>query len=344
MRALVGRAAVPGYRTTPVDRWHRDPCRAPGSDHQAHNIPPGGGGTQQRPPVYRQRAVVRGAPELPDLPAVTVAALWRYPVKSMQGRAVPTAEVTPDGLAGDREWGVVDLTTGLTGSAKHPARFGPLLACGAVLDGLDRPPVVVLPDGRELRAGEAATDAALSAHLDRPVELRRAGRAPDRISRTDPVDLAVDGPLELGPATTGTLGAATPGTARLVDHAPLHLVSSASLARLADAVAAGGADVRRFRPNIVLDVDGPAFTEDTWVGRRLRLGSALLEVVIPTPRCVVPTLPQPGLERSPATLRAVAAANRPRIGDLGRRPGVGVYATVVEPGRITVGDVLTAAP
>ena len=57
---------------------------------------------------------------------------------------------------GDCEWGVVDLTTGLTASAKHPARFGALLACRAALDD-DGAPHVPLPDGRTVRAGEPTT-------------------------------------------------------------------------------------------------------------------------------------------------------------------------------------------
>lgn len=274
-----------------------------------------------------------------DVPPAVVTAIWRHPVKSMGGDTVREAELTADGLRGDREWGVVDLATGLTASAKHPARFGPLLDCHARLDD-GAPPIVALPDGREVRAGDPAADEALSRLLGRDVALRPAADAPDRISRTDPVDLSPGGPLALKDPATGTLGAATPGTGRLVDHAPLHLVTTASLSALADRLPDGGADVRRFRPNLVLEVDLAAFAEDAWVGRRLTLGAAVVEVVIQTPRCIVPTLPQPGLARSPDTLRQVAAINRPDVAGLGRRPGVGVYATVVEGGRITVGDVL----
>lgn len=271
-------------------------------------------------------------------PAPVVTALWCYPVKSMGGWRIDAATLSADGLAGDREWGVVDVATGLTASAKHPARFGRLLDCDARPDG-DGPPVVTLPDGREVRAGDAAADAALSGLLGREVVVRPSGEAPHRISRTDPLEAASHGPLALAPPITGTLGAAAEGTRRLVDHAHLHVVTTASLAGLADGLPPGGADVRRFRPNIVLEVDGPPFVEDTWVGRRLTVGDGVLSIELPTPRCVVPTLPQPGLARSPETLRTVAATNRPRIADLGRRPGTGVYALVVRRGRIAVGDV-----
>lgn len=207
-----------------------------------------------------------------ELPAARVTGLWRYPVKSMQGGPVPTAELTPDGVAGDREWGVVDLATGLTASAKHPARFGALPTCAARLDephGPDGAPVVTLPDGREVRAGTIAADAALSALLGRDVALRRAA---------------------VGWSTTPRCTSSRRRASR------------------------------------------------RWPLRSPRAG--------PTSGGSVPTLAQPGLARSPATLRTVAAAKRPDIGGLGRRPGVGVYATVVAPGRVRPGDVLVpvAAP
>src|SRR5688500_18188732 len=81
-----------------------------------------------------------------------------------------------------------------------------------------------------------------------------------------------------------------------VDLSPVHLMSAASLRQLAPGAEAY--DVRRFRPNVLVDTgeDGPDFPESSWVGGELSIGTARLQVTIPTIRCVVPTRPQPELE------------------------------------------------
>ncbi|MCU0314848.1 MAG: MOSC domain-containing protein, partial [Solirubrobacteraceae bacterium] len=92
-----------------------------------------------------------------------VAEVWRFPVKSLQGERLEAAEITPDGIAGDRGWAIFDQQTGLglTGR-REPA----LLFAGARLTprgGVE----ITLPDG-----SRADDDAALSAWLGRPVTLR----------------------------------------------------------------------------------------------------------------------------------------------------------------------------
>jgi uncharacterized protein YcbX len=100
-----------------------------------------------------------------------------------------------------------------------------------------------------------------------------------------------------------------------VDDAPVHIVTTASLARL-------GLDERRFRPNIVLEAEG----EEDWLGRTLTVGAAKLLVTHPTERCVMTTLAQADLPADPKVLRALDH-------------GVfGVYAKVIQPGRVRVGD------
>lgn len=58
----------------------------------------------------------------------TVAALHRYPVKSMLGEALTDVRITAAGLSGDRMFGVLD-GAGAVGSAKHPRKWEPLLRC-----------------------------------------------------------------------------------------------------------------------------------------------------------------------------------------------------------------------
>ena len=57
----------------------------------------------------------------------SVAALWRYPVKSMMGEELNACDVTDRGLLGDRQFAVVDRATGKVGGAKNPQEVGRLL-------------------------------------------------------------------------------------------------------------------------------------------------------------------------------------------------------------------------
>ncbi|RMD85741.1 MAG: hypothetical protein D6815_01215, partial [Candidatus Dadabacteria bacterium] len=79
---------------------------------------------------------------------MNVAELYRYPVKSMRGESLESAEVGPTGLAGDRQWAVVDAKTGVSLSAK---RYAALLQCQAWTQ--DDAVFIRLPDGREYPAG-----------------------------------------------------------------------------------------------------------------------------------------------------------------------------------------------
>lgn len=107
-----------------------------------------------------------------------------------------------------------------------------------------------------------------------------------------------------------------------VDEAHLHLLAVGELA---------GWDVRRFRPNVV--VDGLPDL-DRLVGERLRLGSVVVEVNKRTKRCAMPTMAQPGIDKDVSVLRSLA---------LGRDLRLGVYARVVAPGRLDVGASVTLA-
>lgn len=58
----------------------------------------------------------------------SVAALWRYPVKSMQGEELDAAEISARGVLGDRAYAIVDRATGFVASAKHPRKWSTLFA------------------------------------------------------------------------------------------------------------------------------------------------------------------------------------------------------------------------
>lgn len=276
--------------------------------------------------------------------AGTVAGLWRYPVKSMRGEELSAVEAGERGLVHDRGWALLDRESGLVASAKLPRLWWKLLACRAEAgagDGAGAPATVrvTLPDGRVVVAGEAAADVALTEALERPVTL--AAMAPEgaTIARYWP-DVA-ELPLR-DTATTGAIGlGAPPGT--FFDYAPLHLLTTATLAHLRALAPDGDFDLRRFRPNLVIaPPEGTeGLVENGWVGRALLLGETVrLRVTNPSPRCIVPTLPQGELPRDPGILRAVARHNRPPVPVLGgvTLPSLGVYAVVERGGVVHRGD------
>ncbi|MGC0334045.1 uncharacterized protein YcbX [Streptomyces sp. SAI-170] len=274
--------------------------------------------------------------------AGTVEAIHRYPVKSMLGETLSAMGLGEHGLNGDRAVAVLDAT-GAVGSAKHPRKWGPLLACRSELlhGGTVR---VHLPDGTALAVGDPELDAALSKLLGREVTL---AQAPDpqghRLERAVP-DYPGGIPERLRetarPDDSGALvtsGGVAPGT--FFDFGRVHLVTTSTLARLRAAHPSGDADARRFRPNLVIATpDEPGFAEDAWIGARLRIGTAVVRVTVPTPRCVVPALAHGSLPPDPALMRAVAREHRVPVLSLGRLSCVGVYLDVVRPGLVRVGD------
>jgi hypothetical protein len=116
----------------------------------------------------------------------------------------------------------------------------------------------------------------------------------------------------------------------LFDAYPVHVITRASLAAMAALTPGADFDVRRFRPNLVVDTEpGEELPENSWCNADLDLPNAGLHGEIPTLRCVMPTREQRELPTDIQVLRTVAKhANR----------CLGIYATVSSPGTIGVGD------
>lgn len=255
-------------------------------------------------------------------PHASVAALWRYPVKSMLGERLSAAEVTGRGLAGDRRFALLDRETGKIASAKNPRLWRALLTCTATLT--EAGPRITGPDGAEVHD--------VSDIVGRPVKLIDTpppGGALDRSRPEEVLRAGVDAQVE---ADVVQFGSASPaGT--FFDFAPIHLITTSTLARVAEA--------RRYRPNLVLDTgDAEGFVEHDWVGCELRIGERLtLRIVASTPRCAVPTLAHGDLPRDPDALRVLARHNRvPALPGRTPEPCAGVYAQVVRGGRVAEGD------
>lgn len=263
---------------------------------------------------------------LPAEPAV--AALWRYPVKSMQGEELNAAEVTLAGLVGDRRFAVVDQETGKVAGAKNPRKWPGFLQFRASyvsppLAGAALPPVrVTLPDGTSATSEEPVLPKLLSEALGRDVAFCGATEA--TAASAEDFEADADEVVEWD-LPSGTF----------FDCAPVHLVTTATLDRLRAAYPAGRFEPRRFRPNIIVatgpDVSG--FAENDWVGREVAIGDLVrLRVFMTTGRCVMTTLPQFDLPHDSGILRAVARHND---------AAVGVYAEVLSGGTVCRGDVVT---
>lgn len=119
-----------------------------------------------------------------------------------------------------------------------------------------------------------------------------------------------------------------------VDVHPLTLISLASVDELARRGGVEALDPRRFRMTIEIDGIGP-HEEDTWSGRRLRVGEAILLVGDPVPRCVVTTQDPETGHRDFPTL-SVIRRYRGLMGE--NEICFGVYASVLEPGEARIGD------
>jgi uncharacterized protein len=96
----------------------------------------------------------------------TVAALRRYPVKSMLGEDLRASDVTRRGLAGDRVLALVHRETGKVASAKNPRLWRGLLKLTACTSGAAVK--ITLPDGTAIASNDPGVDAALSGQLGRP--------------------------------------------------------------------------------------------------------------------------------------------------------------------------------
>lgn len=272
--------------------------------------------------------------------------IWSYPVKSMVGGTVPSAELSMLGIVGDRRWAVRDLRRGGIRGAKQLGGLMTLVARDVA--GGSGDVEVMFPDGRRLSTTASSDlDDALSTHLDHPVRLEslRPSDDLDHYRRGAPAndDMMVElrsifGREESEPLPDFSVFPpevmefeSPPGTYH--DCWPLMIMSTSSLRAMQEALPDSVIDVRRFRPSMVIDTDGlDGHPEFSWAGHTARVGSAVIAFESACPRCVMVT-------REVADLPADRAILRHIVRDLDQN--VGVYARIVEPGPIAVGDSFT---
>lgn len=279
-----------------------------------------------------------------------VSELWRYPVKSMRGERLPrTAVELTYGIPGDRGWAIRDERVGEVRGAK---KIGGLLRFAARYlsepEGAVTPPIEIdLDDGTVVRSDDPNVSELLSSRLEIPVTLwsRQPAENLDFYRRVEAIDdeelrrqlgLLPDEPLPDYSLTTpaellSELAEYVAPLGTYFDGLELHLLTNESIAALAERAPDSDLDVRRFRPNILVETCDPSgrFIEQEWCGRTLLIGNVIAEVTIPMSRCVMVTLPQGDLARDRSIMRTL-------VQETGMNLGVGL--TVVRPGAIEVGD------
>lgn len=269
--------------------------------------------------------------------------LWRYPVKSMIGEELQTAEVTDHGLLGDRAYALIDRIDGKVATAKNPGKWPTLFACRAVFlesprRGVPLPPVrITLPDGTAVTSTQRECNEVLSSAFTRQVSLAAAAQgqvtgvppslAPSWTAKSEEYWPDLEG---LDHRDTVTDFALPTGT--FFDGATVHLLTAATLNRLRGWYPQGRFDVPRFRPNLVVESMGgqQGVIEQTWIGHTLAIGDEVrLRITGPCARCVMTTLAQGDLPKDSGILRTAVQHVQGHVG---------VYAEVVQGGTIRQHD------
>jgi len=276
-----------------------------------------------------------------------VTGLYRFPVKSMGGEALDAILFDKYGIMGDRTWTVRDAEKGvIAGGKKYPD----LMKCDARFTEEPTPDTrsaaveITLPDGETISGADPDVSTKISAAIGDAVnlsplmpedELEHYLRDPSAMGDEAALRAVFarlpDEPLPnlLAYGDDVLKFESPPGTH--FDAFPLLLMSQAGM----DAVQARNADslvdVRRFRPNLLIDGPGEGHIEADWVGKTVRLGEAVLKMEILCPRCVMTTHPFQDLPKDPAIMRSVVQETG---GDLG------INASVLEAGTVRLGDEL----
>ena len=236
-----------------------------------------------------------------------VRELWRYPVSSMGGERLETAEIGPGGVTGDRLWGVVDLRDGEVAGPEKRRHWRPLPNLASRLG--PNGPQVGRGDGAWLDAGSAEADALVSDHLEFTAAIRphvpfgteRDGHVAPRYGRAD-----------------------------------LHVLTTASMTTLEGLLDdPGQVDTRRFRPNILVETPGlSGFADRSLVGKRLAIGGLVVRVVEACARCSFTALGQGDLAFEPQVLHRIAQHGEGGFGVLCKVEGSATVRTGDEVGLI----------
>src|SRR5436309_7281404 len=226
----------------------------------------------------------------------------------MLGEELNSSYVTERGLIGDRTYAIVDKKTGKLASAKNPPKWGKLFDFRSLL--IDPPQVVekippvriTFPDGTHIFSNQNDIDSNLSNVLRQDVRLMKASLEKPIYEEYWP---DIDGLAQREKVTEEAMPSQT-----FFDIAVIHILTTSTINRLRELYPEGRFEVRRFRPNIVVESDYKEkndFIENSWVGKKLTIGKDIVfKVTAPCTRCVMITLPQGDLPRDLGILSTVA--------------------------------------
>ena len=273
----------------------------------------------------------------------SVANIHRYPVKSMMGETLSDADIGEAGIPGDRGWAVRDEKRGgIRGGKKIPQLMTLAAKSGTAA------PLITAADGDSASASSERINDWLGGKLNHPVTLwpllpadqldhYRRG-APDTEDFEQELR-AVFGrlPDEPLPDFAGFEELlefeSPPGT--YFDAFPISIISQQSLDTMNQLEGESRFDVRRFRPNLLVDVPGSdhPFPEQAWVGKTLEIGSVTLKIDTTCPRCAMTTHGFDDLPQDPQIMRKLVANSEGNLG---------IYASVVKVGKVATGDSVSA--
>jgi uncharacterized protein len=303
------------------------------------------------------------------MPIGTVKQIWRYAVKSMAGEQLESCNVDALGILADRGWVIRDETTGEIAVGKHipllllcEARYLESPVNGEI------PQVVMrFPDGVELASDSADVNARLSELLGTSVSLwprqpatnlefyrrkSKLARAFGKLARYRAFRAAMPALTSFGKANADLReafsrepGEPVPDISTLPPEIlefnsplgtnfnafPIHALTTSSLEMMKRLNPEATWDVRRFRPNILIESEAKGLLESEWSGQKLKIGNVELRCEIPTVRCGMTIQAQKNLPKDASILRSI-------VKDADQN--LGIYTSVVTPGEVRVGDMV----
>lgn len=235
-----------------------------------------------------------------DIEIGHIQAIYRYPVKSMAGEALKHTSIGWHGLEGDRRFAVRRLTE---------QNGFPWLTASKL------PSLILYKPIRQ----EASQDSVLPTHVITP-EGKVFGIRSDELHN----DIAqrYGAEVQLMQLNQG-----------IFDEAAISLISLATSQKITDDTG-NPPDIRRFRPNIVIDThQTEPFTEDQWVGKTIIFGNrednSAIHVTNRDQRCMMINLHPDTAQQDPNLLKTAVQLNQ---------NCAGVYGTVIRLGALEVGQ------
>lgn len=259
-----------------------------------------------------------------------VSEIWRYPVKGMGGESLGRCVIGPGGLENDRLWALRDTKREEIQSCKFRPDLLKCRASSSSQGGME----IEFPSGLTV----ASDDPAIHQHLSDLVGhestleslpsaaevdfFRRFKNGPkdwlDELKETfirepgEPLPDFTDFPQQAQDFVT------VPGSFFLVS--PIHIITSATMDHMRGMLPEADWDIRRLRPNIVIETDEnlTGLAEQEWIGKPLTIGGLKIQCTGTAVRCGAVTRTQPGISEDKSMLRSIVKEAEQNLGIYGR--------------------------